>query len=110
MSKLFGGSLHTALVHAVTQFDMRQEAKAAKSPRGYHNPYALAQYMKRVDDICRDVAAGASVRAAIFAGVHGALLPVLLRAACEPKATAEERFDNAHGGYTYRPVAAPVED
>jgi len=42
MTKLFGGSIHSALVHAVTEYDRRESKKR------YYNHYALGQYLARV--------------------------------------------------------------
>jgi hypothetical protein len=88
--KLFGGTLHSALVHAVTEFDRKEEARAARSKRGYHNIYALAQYLKRVEDIEADIANGATVRAAILAGMSGKLCAHVLKAVGETTQTDSE--------------------
>lgn len=66
------------LNHAVTEFDRKQEAKAAKNPRAYHNAYALPQYLGRVADVCDDIEAGADPVAAIMRG----FTPGPLRTAC----------------------------
>jgi hypothetical protein len=94
--RMFGGTVRSALVHAATQYDVRQEGK-----RGY-NPYALAQYLRRIDDVCSDIERGADPRAALTAGFHGPLLNALLKAIGADKATpAEQRGD---GQWSYRPV------
>lgn len=84
------------LISAVTQYDRKQSAK-----RGY-NPYALGIYFARVDDIMRDIEAGADVRAAIVAGFTGRLADHCLRALKLPITTKEEAF----GSPVYRPVKA----
>lgn len=66
------------LNHAVTEFDRKQEAKAAKNKRAYHNVYALPQYLGRVADVCEDIEAGADPVAAIMRG----FTPGPLRTAC----------------------------
>jgi hypothetical protein len=98
MTTLFGGSLHSALVHAVTRYDERQ----SKGKR--YNHYALAQYLKRVDDICQDVKRGAPIRSAIVAGMTGSLLSACLKAASEAPATRDE-LSGFGKGWAYQPHA-----
>lgn len=102
MTKLFGGTLHSALVHAATEYDRREEAKAARSKRGYHNPYALAQYLARIEEVETDIAAGASTRDALTAAFTGRLLNHMLKAVNEDGATDAE----TRGRYVYQPVKA----
>jgi hypothetical protein len=64
---------HDKLIHAVTQYDRKQSKKA-----GY-NRNALGIYFARVDDICADIGAGASVADAIAAGFDGRLAAHCLR-------------------------------
>jgi hypothetical protein len=86
--------LHRTLGAAVTRFDRMAEQRAARSRRGYHNRYALGQYLLRVDEIAADVRAGSSPRAAILAGFSGRLADACLKAIGEPKASdAEARGD-----------------
>jgi hypothetical protein len=69
------------LNHTVTEFDRKQEAKAAKNPRAYYNAYALPQYLGRVADVCEDIDAGADPVAAIMRGfTPGPLRTVCLKA------------------------------
>lgn len=79
---MFGGTIRTALVHAATQYDIRQSKR-----RGY-NPYALAQYLARIEDVELDIAAGQTPRAALYAAFNDRLLDTLLTAIGEPKQTA----------------------
>ncbi len=84
--RMFGGTVRSALVHALTQYDVRQ----ARGKR--YNRYALAQYLNRIDQVCADIEAGAAVRAALVAGFSGALLDCALKAVNEPKHTREESY------------------
>lgn len=92
--------IRARLVSAVTQYDARESTK-----RGY-NPYALGQYLERVEAICADIAAGATPRAAICAGFLGRLADACLRSLGLPK-TAEG--DEPRGAWHYVPVAAKDE-
>lgn len=92
--RMFGGTVRSALVHAVTQHDIRQ----ARGKR--YNPYALAQYLGRVDDICKDITDGATPRAAIVAGMTGSLLACCLKAIGEAAPTRDEL--TGAGKYTYQ--------
>ena len=67
--------LRHTLVHAVTRYDAKQSRK-----RGW-NPYALPQYLERVEAIVEDVEAGADPAAAIQAGFLGTLATACLKAA-----------------------------
>ena len=96
--RLFGGTVRSALVHAVTQYDIRQ----ARGKR--YNPYALAQYLGRVDDIMTDIGKGATPRAAVSAGMTGALLACCLKAIGEAAPTRDEL--TGAGRHTYQPVKA----
>lgn len=97
--KLFGGSIHSALIHAATRHDDRE----AKGKR--YNPYALAQYLRRIDDIEADIAKGASPKDAIMAGTHGTLRSALLRAVGENADHSEVRHGNHLGMPTYKPAS-----
>lgn len=81
----------SALAHAVTEHDRAEQAKAARPKYGYYNPYALAQYLGRVNDVEADINAGLPPRDALLAGFNGRLLDKLLAAIGEPKATPAER-------------------
>lgn len=82
------------LVTAALRYDVRQS-------RGRrHNPYALAQYLMRVDEVMADIARGAEARAAIVAGFTGPLLAALLRAAGLEKPTRDELTGTGKWGYS----------
>jgi len=85
-------NLHHRLLHAVTEYDRKQEKR-----KGY-NHYALAQYIGRLQEIEKDIAAGMSVREALVSGFNGRLLDILLKAA------GEDSFnDSDHQGISYSP-------
>jgi hypothetical protein len=88
-------NLHHTLVHAATAYDRRQ----SKSKR--YNPYALAQYLARIDEVEQDVAAGAEPRAALCAAFTGSLLSTMLRAIEAPAATPAELMG---AGWSYQPI------
>lgn len=90
---------HAALVSALTQFDLKQSTKP-----GY-NKWALAIYIGRVDDIMKDVAAGADLRAAVVAGFTGQPLAVCLRALKLPSAGSSELSGANKGAWHYVPCA-----
>ena len=93
--------IRQTLNHAVTEFDRKQEARAAKNPRAYYNAYALPQYLGRVADVCDDIDAGADPVAAIMRG----FTPGPLRTACLKSVGAAA--DNAESvGATY--LGVPV--
>jgi hypothetical protein len=75
----------TKLVHVVTEYDRKQEAK-----RGF-NRYALAQYLQALDCVGNDIKAGYNLRDAFVNNFCGRLLDVLLRAVGEPKSTLCEQ-------------------
>lgn len=95
------------LIHAVTEFDHKQEAKAAKNKRAYYNVYALPQYLGRVADVCEDIEAGTDPVAAVMAG----FTPGPLRTACL-KAVGADADNTESVGATYlgMPVYAKVSD
>lgn len=95
--RLFGGTVRTALVHALTQYDVRQ----ARGKR--YNPYALAQYLNRIDDICADIAKGATPRAACTAAFTGSLLACALKAIGADGATRDDL--TGAGKVTYQPAS-----
>lgn len=92
------------LTHAVTEYDRKQEAKAAKNPRAYYNVYALPQYLGRVADVMADIEAGAAPVDAVIAG----FTPGPLRNACLKAlgATADNR--ESSGNYLGMPVYSPA--
>lgn len=95
---LFGGTVRNALVHALTQYDVRQ----SRGKR--YNPYALAQYLQRIDDICTDIEGGADPRAAVTAAFSGALLACALKAIDAAPATRDEL--TGAGKVTYQRASA----
>jgi hypothetical protein len=87
---------HDKLVHALTAHDRKQAGKPS------YNPYALGQYFARIEDIDKDIAAGANVRDALTAAFCGRLLDVALKAVGESKSTIDEQQNR---GWTYRPAS-----
>lgn len=96
--KLFGGTIHSALIHAATSFDRRQGAKA--------NPYALGQYFQRIAEVEVDIANGAPIREALVAAFNGRLLDTLLIAVGEAKVARDEM---ARQSYVYNPITSASE-
>ena len=96
------------LTQAISTFDRKASERAARSKRGYHNRFALAQYLTRCDEVVADVDAGASPRAAIIAAFEGRLRDVCLKAIGEPKATPDEERAEESRPWTqgYTPVSA----
>lgn len=94
-------NLYHALVHAATEYDRKEAAKAGQSiyARGSH--FYIGHYLRRIEDVEIDIAQGATIRDALLAGFNGRLLDKLLKAAGEPKATKEEK----KGRYVYRPAS-----
>ena len=94
------------LIHAVTEYDRKQEDKARRNPRAYHNHYALGAIPDACRRIMADIQAGAHIDAAIFAGfTPGALRNACLKA-CGFKATNVE----SHGNYKGMPVYKPASE
>ena len=93
------------LNHAVTEFDRKQEAKAAKNKRAYYNVYALPQYLGRVADVCDDIDAGADPVAAIMRG----FTPGPLRTAClKAVGAAADNSESVSAVYLGMPVYSKV--
>ena len=92
------------LNHAVTEYDRKSEAKAAKNPRHYHNAYALPQYLGRVADVLADIEAGATAADAIVAG----FTPGPLRNACLKAIGATANNTESSGAYLGMPVYRPA--
>lgn len=84
MTKLFGGTLHNALVHAATAYDRKESTKR------YYNHYALAQYLMRIDEVEADIVKGTAPRQALLAAFNDRLLDHMLKAIGEPKFTRDE--------------------
>jgi len=99
-------NIRQTLVGAVMAFDRRQEEKARSNPRAYHNTYALAQYLARVDDIMDDIANGASIDAAICAG----FTPGPLRKACLKSLGLADSKAESSGSYKGLPVYRKASD
>lgn len=80
-------SQRNKLLHAVTQYDMKQSRKK------YYNHYALAQYLMAVDR-ARDAMAddGLTLRQALVTSFNGRLLDVCLKAVGEAPSTQQEQF------------------
>jgi len=76
--------LRLALVSAATQFDAKQAKKR------YWNPYALPQYLARIDDVMADIEHGAPIRAALLAGFSDRLLSAMLKAVGETDFSSTE--------------------
>jgi hypothetical protein len=95
--KLWGGTLDRALTHAATRYDER----LSRGKR--YNPYALAQYFKRIDEVCEDVKRGADIRQALCVAFSGPLLAVMLKAAGEDKPSKDEL--SGFGKLTYQPIS-----
>jgi hypothetical protein len=91
-------NLEQILSHAVTEYDRKQSTK-----RGY-NPYALGIYFERVEEVLKDIAAGASPREAVIAGFNDRLRDHILRAMCQPNAPKDVPCGNRP--WYYKPVAA----
>lgn len=83
--RMFGGTVHSALLHAATEFDRKQARGRC------YNPYALPQYMRRIGEVCDDIERGASPRAAILRGFSGRLLDAMLKAIGEKPHTRDEK-------------------
>lgn len=95
------------LVHAVTEYDRREEQRAmnarAKGKRGYHNIWALPQYIAAVNDALTyatprgefgpdgEPGGGMTLRAALCEAFNGRLLDACLKAVGEPVSTREEQ-------------------
>jgi len=80
-------SIGFKLVHAVTEYDRKQEGR-----RGY-NMYALPQYLQAAHNVTDEIIAGKTVRAAVVSNFCGRLLDVCLKAIGETKSTdAEQRM------------------
>ena len=86
-----------SLVSAAIKYDARQ----AKGKRW--NPYALPQYLARIEEIEKDVTNGASLRDAICAGFTGNLLNTFLRAVKLEKPSDDEW--SGKGKICYTPAA-----
>ncbi len=90
------------LIHAATAYDRRQ----ARGKR--YNPYALAQYFQRIDEVMADIEAGATPREALLAAFSDRLLDALLVGIGEPKFTMDEKRAT-DGRWTYQPAKAQQE-
>jgi hypothetical protein len=77
--------IRDALIHAATDHDRR-----ASSRPGF-NPYALAQYLARIDSVCVAIERGLTPRSALLAAFNDRLLDRLLTGIGEPRFTRAER-------------------
>ncbi len=93
--------IRETLVHAVTQYDFKQSKKPS------YNIYALAHYIARIDDIMRDIEAGADTRDAIVAGFTGSLLNTCLRSLKLPKPSQDEM--QGVGNMVYHPLKKQID-
>jgi hypothetical protein len=80
-----GRDIRFVMIHAVTEYDRKQEAKKV----GY-NPYALPQYLGAVSRAADAIAAGENPRAAILSCFSGRLATAVLKSVGEPAITREE--------------------
>jgi len=80
-------ALRRTLVHAAASFDRANEERSKRSKRGHYNPYALAQYLVRIDEALDQIANGATLRAALLDCFNDRLCDHLLKAVGEPSAT-----------------------
>lgn len=89
--------IRARLLSALTNYDRKQAGK-----RGY-NPYALPQYLARLDEVMADIGRGAEMRAALVAAFTGRLADACLRAVSAAITTNDE----ARGGpIGYAPVVS----
>jgi hypothetical protein len=97
------------LIHAATAFDGREHDKADRNPRRAHySPYALPQYLARVDEVVADMARGADPRIAILRGFVGRLGDAMLKALGLPASNKAERCSFAGSKWHYQPVTRPA--
>lgn len=83
------------MVAALTAYDRRQSSR-----KGY-NPYALAGYLGRIEEIAADIEAGADPRKAICAGFCDRVCAAALKACGLPAYTRDAAMAS---GIVYRPV------
>lgn len=77
------------LVATAMQFDLK-----ASKRRGY-NPWAIAQYLERIDLVCAEITLGTKVRDALLNGFNDRLLTAMLKAVGEPDFTPGESINAA---------------
>ncbi len=95
-------NIKNLLITAATKYDEKEMKRAMKNPRANYNIYALGHYLSRIDDIEKDVDAGADLCAAITAGFTGSLRNAILKGAGYAK------NDTDSGGWVYSPVKAKI--
>ena len=85
-------TLHDRLVSVLTEYDRKEEEKAAKAKpgRGYFNKYALGHYMDALYEVDVEIARGVPVRKALTGHFTGRLVDKLLKVAGEGKSTDVE--------------------
>jgi hypothetical protein len=90
-TRLFNeGNIKSALEHAVTEYDRKQEGKR------YHNPYALGIMLQRVDDIAAKIESGCDPRTAIVTSFCDRLRDHVLRTCGLPITTDAELSRYGH--------------
>lgn len=62
------------LIHAVTQYDIRQSKKQG------HNPYALAQYFASIEQVFSEVKGGINIIVSIEDNFNKPLSTILIKA------------------------------
>ena len=78
-------TIHQKLISAATQYDEKQSKKK------FYNPWALPQYIGRIQEISADLDKGADLRKALVTGLNGRLLDICLKAVGLPTSTKEEQ-------------------
>ena len=61
------------LIHAVTQFDIKDYRKNQQNPKHHYNPNALGLYLGRLEDLHKDLDSGVSPGVAINNHFNGGL-------------------------------------
>ena len=78
---LASGDVNSAMAHAVTGYDRKQQEMAASPNRGgYYNPNALGLYLGGVDRAMKDIQGGKSLPDAINNHFNGGLARTLHKA------------------------------
>lgn len=96
--------IHSKLASAVTQYDMKEQAKYQKAlaagKRGYYNMYALPQMLGKIQEhVIPEIERGVEVRKAVTSAFTGRLLDVALKAVGEAKSTREEQRNPKQGPF-----------
>ena len=72
-------TLKQKLNHIVTEYDKKEQVKAAKSKRGYYNHYALGIYFNRIDEVCEEIEKGGNVKKVLMNNFSDRLLTFILK-------------------------------